>query len=443
MAGPFLPQEIIRRKRDGLALSTEELEFFVAGITDNSISEGQIAAFGMAVFFQGMSMDERVALTRAMMRSGEVLDWSTSDFGKPIVDKHSTGGVGDKVSLILAPILAACGTVVPMISGRGLGHTGGTLDKLEAIPGYDPRPSPEAWGNVLRDVGCAIIGQTSDVAPADRRFYGVRDVTATVESIPLITASILSKKLAAGLQRLVLDVKFGSGAFADTQAMARELAQSLVAVANGAGLPTSALLTDMNEVLGLTVGNAVESREAIDHLRGDSRSPRLHEVTVALASELLVGVGNYPNDASARAAIEACLADGRAAEIFERMSAALGGPSNLLADADKHLPLPEVTIDVVAESEGRIHAVDTRAVGIAVLDLGGGRRRADDTIDPLVGLTALRGIGDSVDGTTPLCRVHARTDADAARAAARVREAFTIKENAPAEPVIILDRVAP
>jgi thymidine phosphorylase len=432
---------VIRRKRDGAALSEAEVESFAAGLTDGSWSEGQVAALAMAIFFRGMDLPERIALTRAMTRSGEVLDWSGHRFGRPIVDKHSTGGVGDKVSLVLAPVLAACGTVVPMISGRGLGHTGGTLDKLEAIPGYDARPDPQRWGKVLAEVGCAIIGQTGDVAPADKRFYAIRDITATVESIPLITASILSKKLAAGLERLVMDVKFGSGAFADNFAMAEELAQSIVTVATAAGLPTSALVTDMNQVLGFTAGNALETREAIDHLGGTSREPRLHEVTVALAVELLVGVGVCESEAEAAAAVERCLADGTAAERFERMVAALGGPNDLIARVDEYLPRPAVTLPVVPAA-GRLARMDVREIGVAVMGLGGGRRKTDDIIDPLVGLGALRSLGDEVGPDAPVCLVHARDDASARAAASRILAAIEISDAATPPGPVIAHRIA-
>src|SRR5688572_1161326 len=353
----FFPQEIIRRKRDGAELTEDEIAFFVRGLTDGSISEGQIAALAMAVFFRGMTMAERVALTQHMTRSGQVLDWSSAGLSGPIVDKHSTGGVGDKVSLILAPILAACGAVVPMISGRGLGHTGGTLDKLDAIPGYVTQPSPETFAQALRAAGCAIIGQTGDVAPADKRFYAIRDVTATVESIPLITASILSKKLAAGLGHLVMDVKFGSGAFIEDFDRATELAQSLVQVATGAGLSCTALLTDMNEVLGRTAGNAIEVRESIDHLTGRAREARLHEVTIALAAELLAQCGLFADRDAARTAAERSLADGSAAERFAAMVSALGGPADILDRADARLPLAEVTRTVASDVAGRIAAV--------------------------------------------------------------------------------------
>ena len=436
-----LPAEIIRTKRDGGTLSRADVEAFVAGITDGSITEGQVAALAMAVFFRGMSMDERVALTRAMTHSGEVLDWSGHDFGKPIVDKHSTGGVGDKVSLILAPILAACGCVVPMISGRGLGHTGGTLDKLDSIPGYGSTPDPERFGQVLRQAGCAIIGQTEDVAPADRRFYAIRDVTATVESIPLITASILSKKLAAGLDRLVLDVKFGSGAFMAKYEDAKELAQSLATVSAGAGLPCSALLTDMNEVLGGTAGNAVEVRESIAMMRGEPTDARLTEVTVALSAELLAGVGVADSVEAGRTMAADALASGRALEHWNAMVVALGGPANLVDALDEHLPLAEVSVDAPSPRAGHVAGMDVRAMGITVLELGGGRRRADDPIDFGVGLTSILSVGDAVDEGAPLCRVWARTKDDADRAIASVLAAVTVSEDAPAPTPVLRERV--
>ena len=283
----MLPQEIIRAKRDGETLSAGEIGDFIAALTSGAVTEGQAAAFAMAIYFRGMSLDERVALTRAMTRSGASLDWRDANLPGPILDKHSTGGVGDNVSLMLAPMLAACGAYVPMISGRGLGHTGGTLDKLDSIPGYDSQPDLALFKRVVKEAGCAIIGQTADLAPADRRLYAIRDVTATVESVALITASILSKKLAAGLQGLVMDVKTGSGAFMATLDGARELATSIATVANDAGLPTVSLITDMNEPLASAAGNAVEIRNAVDYLTGARRDERLDRVTMALGAELL------------------------------------------------------------------------------------------------------------------------------------------------------------
>ncbi len=439
----MLPQEVIRHKRDGRALTPEEIAYFVRGITDGSITEGQAAAFAMAVFFRGMSRAEVVAFTLAMRDSGTVLDWSDADLPGPALDKHSTGGVGDKVSLMLAPIVAACGGAVPMISGRGLGHSGGTLDKMDAIAGYTTAPDNATFRRVVRDVGCAIIGQTSDLAPADRRLYAIRDVTATVESIPLITASILSKKLAAGLAGLVMDVKWGSGAFMGTAEDGRALAESVVAVANGAGCPTTALLTDMNEVLGTTAGNAVEVREAIAYLVGDGeREPRQHEVTMALSAELLVTGGLFASVDAAHAACERVLASGEAAERFARMVAALGGPADLLDRPDAYLPLPEVTLPVVPSRAGYLAAEDVRAIGLAIVGMGGGRTRADQAIDHGPGLTGFAPIGAEVGPERPICLVHARTAAQAEAAAAEVLAAVTIADEAPAPAPVILERLA-
>src|SRR3954452_5479477 len=323
----MLPNEVIRRKRDGHALSEQEIGFLVQGITDGGLSDAQVGALAMALFLRGMEASERVALTRAMRDSGSVLEW---DLDRPVLDKHSTGGGGDKVSLMLAPILAACGAAVPMISGRGLGHTGGTLDKLDAIPGYASTPSTEVIRRVVRDAGCAIVGQTADLAPADRRLYAVRDATATVESISLIVASILSKKLAEGLDALVMDVKTGSGAFMAAREDAEALARALVDVAAGAGLPTVALLTDMDSVLGTTAGNALEVREALDYLTGAARDERLHEVTAALAGPALAAGGLAGYEAAGREAAQQALDDGAAAERFAAMAHALGGPADLM-----------------------------------------------------------------------------------------------------------------
>jgi thymidine phosphorylase len=443
VTGPtFLPQEIIRKKRDGGALSEAEIGFFVRGLTDGSISEGQVAAFAMAVFFRGMNMDERVVLTRSMAQSGRVVDWSAANLAGPVLDKHSTGGVGDKVSLMLAPLVAACGGCVPMISGRGLGHTGGTLDKLDSIPGYRTSPDLELFRNVVADAGCAIIGQTADLAPADRRLYAVRDVTATVESIPLITASILSKKLAAGLQGLVMDVKFGSGAFMVEVDKARELAESIATVATKGGLPTTALLTDMNQVLGRSAGNALEVREAIDWLTGRSRDSRLDEVTLALGTEMLV-LGRLATDAAdARRRLTAARDSGAAAERFQRMVAALGGPADLVAQPDKNLPRADIQRAVPAKSSGYVAGIDVRAVGLAVLALGGGRSRVEDRIDYSVGLTEMRGIGERVEAGEPLATIHARSDADAAPAAAALADAVVIAETAPAPGPAVGRRIA-
>ncbi|HSV94260.1 MAG TPA: thymidine phosphorylase, partial [Desulfobacterales bacterium] len=437
------PQEVVRAKRDGRALTDSEIAFFVRGISDGSISEGQVAAFAMAVFFRGMSRAELVAFTLAMRDSGKVLDWSDANLQGPALDKHSTGGVGDKVSLMLAPLVAACGGAVPMISGRGLGHTGGTLDKMDAIAGYATTPDNALFRRVVREVGCAIIGQTGDLAPADRRLYAVRDVTATVESIPLITSSVLSKKLAAGLDGLVMDVKFGSGAFMETAASALAMAESIVAVASEAGCRTTALLTDMSEVLGTTAGNAVEVREAVAYLTGeDEREPRLHEVTMALSAELLVTGGLFPTVGDARDACERALASGAAAERFARMVAALGGPADLLERPDAYLPLPEVTLPVVPARSGYVAAQDVRAIGLAIVGLGGGRTRADQAIDHAVGFSRFAALGAEVGPERPLCLVHARSEAQARAAAAEVLAAVSIADEPPKPAPVILERLA-
>jgi thymidine phosphorylase len=434
----MLPNEVIRRKRDGHALTEQEIAFLVQGITDGGLSDAQVGALAMAVFLRGVEADERVALTRAMRDSGTVLSW---DLDRPVLDKHSTGGVGDKVSLMLAPILAACGAAVPMISGRGLGHTGGTLDKLDSIPGYASTPSTEVIRRVVREAGCAIVGQTADLAPADRRLYAVRDATGTVESIPLIVASILSKKLAEGLDALVMDVKAGSGAFMTAREDALELARALVEVATGAGLPTTALLTDMDEVLGTTAGNAVEVREAIDYLTGARREPRLHEVTVALAAAALHAGGLADSEDAGRQRAQDALDDGSAAERFAAMVHALGGPGDILEAPGEHLLAASVTRPATPDRPGCVTGMDCRAVGLVVTGLGGNRRREDDQIDHAVGLTEIAPVGAEVGPDRPLAVVHARGDASAEEAVAALRAAVTVGPEAPEPRPVLLGRV--
>jgi thymidine phosphorylase len=366
----FIPQEIIRTKRDGGTLSDEAIAAFVVGIGEKTVTEAQVAAFCMAIFFRGMTMSERVALTRAMVRSGVTLDWRDLDLPGPVLDKHSTGGVGDVISLMLAPMVAAAGGFVPMISGRGLGHTGGTLDKLESIPGYNATPDRDLFRRTVRDIGCAIIGQTADLAPADKIIYGVRDVTATVETIPLLTSSILSKKLAAGLDGLVMDVKTGSGAFMPEFPRSKELAESIAAVAGGAGLPTVALVTPMDQPLASAAGNALEVRWAIDYLEGHHRESRLHGVTMALAAELLVLGGLEADTDAAHGRLDRVLANGRAAELFQAMVTALGGPSDLMEHPDKHLPRAPLVRPVLAGTAGIVTEIDTRAMGMSVVAAG-------------------------------------------------------------------------
>ncbi|MEI9886451.1 MAG: thymidine phosphorylase [Rhizomicrobium sp.] len=415
----MLPQELIRKKRDGHALSDDEIGEVVAGITDSTFSESQVSAFAMAVFFQGMNTAERVAFTRAMTHSGRVLNWDDHALGGPVLDKHSTGGVGDKVSIMLAPIVAACGGVVPMISGRSLGHTGGTLDKMGAIPGYRVAPGIEEFQRVVREVGCAIIGQTADLAPADRRLYAVRDVTATVESIPLISASILSKKLAASSQGLVMDVKTGSGAFMAKAEDARALAEALVAIGTGAGLPITALITDMDSVLGTTAGHTLEMIETLDYLTGKgARDVRLHEVVIELAAEMLLLGSLVPNLEEGRDEAQQALDSGRATEVFARMVAALGGPNDFVEQPGKYLKPAPVAKPVIARRTGYVQGMNTRAVGIALADLGGGRRHTTDTLDLSVGYSQVVHAGAKVAKGDTLALVHAADEASANTAVA-------------------------
>ncbi|MBT8094052.1 MAG: thymidine phosphorylase [Gammaproteobacteria bacterium] len=427
--------DIIRSKRDGGTLSDAEIRFLVDGLADESIPAEQVSALAMAIFLNSMSFEEAATLTLAMANSGTVLDWDPATFDAPVVDKHSTGGVGDKVSFLLAPIMAACDCHVPMISGRGLGHTGGTTDKAEAIPGYDATPDLATFRNVVREVGCAIIGQTPELAPADRRFYAIRDVTATVESVPLITASILSKKIAAGLQGLVMDIKVGNGAFMENIDDARELANSIIATAAKAGLRTHAVLTDMNEVLGSTAGNALEIAESIRFLRNDVREARLNEVTLALCAEMLINAGLETDRAVARARCDEAVTSGRAAEKFAAMVVALGGPGDLLEQPARHLASAPVTRPVYASRV--VTAVDTRAMGNAIIELGGGRRRVGEALDLSVGFSDIAPVGAALDSNTPLAVIHAASDGDAEQAEANLLAAVTTGDDAPAERPVI------
>lgn len=427
----ILPQEIIRKKRDNIALSKEEIYSFIQGVANDSVSEGQIAAFAMAIYFNDMTMDERVALTCAMRDSGMTIDWSHMNFDGPVVDKHSTGGVGDVTSLMLGPMVAACGGYVPMISGRGLGHTGGTLDKLESIPGYNIMPSNQVFGDVTRDAGVAIIGQTGSLAPADKRVYATRDVTATVDNISLITASILSKKLAAGLDALVMDVKVGSGAFMPTYQDSEALAKSIVGVANGAGTKTSALLTDMNQVLASSAGNALEVKEAVDFLTGRYRNPRLYNVTMALCADMLVVSGLASDVTQAKQKLDHALDSGRAAECFAKMVAGLGGPADFVESPDQYLAKASVIKPVYADRAGTVNAMDTRGLGMAIIEIGGGRRVASDKIDYAVGLNEMIRLGQNVDEQTPLAMLHAQTEEQWQQAANAVRTAVKVADEAP------------
>ena len=438
---PMLAQEIIRIKRDGRTLDSAHIDSFVTGLVDASWSEGQAAALAMAMFLNGMSRDETVALTQAMMHSGRVMDWSAANLNGPVLDKHSSGGVGDKVSLMLAPIVAACGGVVPMISGRGLGHTGGTLDKLGSIPGYNATPDVATLHRALQSAGCAIIGQTADLAPADGRLYAIRDVTATVESVPLITASILSKKLAAGLQGLVMDVKVGNGAFAASMDMATTLAESLVQVATGAGLHTRAWITDMNQVLGTTAGNALEVLEAVTFLKGKATEPRQLLVTRTLSAELLVMGGLAVDEVDALQKVDHALQSGQGLEQFSRMVAALSGPADFAERPAYYLPTAPVQLTVPAPRSGWVTSMATRDIGLAVVELGGGRRQASDTIDARVGFTHFAQIGQPVQAGEPLAVVHAADAASAERACHALQSLIHIGDAPPVLTPVLVKRI--
>jgi len=424
---------IIWKLRQRENLTEAEIRWFAAGLAAGEVSDAQAGAFAMAACLNGLSTRERVALTLAMRDSGDVLSWTLPG---PVVDKHSTGGLGDCVSLLLAPMLACAGVYNPMISGRGLGHTGGTLDKMEAIPGVATEVSENRFREIVADVGCAIVSATGNLAPADRRLYAIRDVTSTVESIDLITASILSKKLAAGLGALVLDVKAGSGAFMTTMEEARALARSLVDTANGAGCRTVALISDMNQPLAASVGNAVEVADCMEVLTGDADGGALAELTVELCAILLVTCGAVADEAEGRSRMRAALASGAAAERFGRMVAALGGPADFLERWTDALPAAPVIVDVPAETAGHVAAIDGRAMGLAVVRMGGGRLRDGDTVDPAVGLSRVARLGTKVAAGDPLFRLHARDGARAEASRRAVLDAITISAQPEPRPLV-------
>jgi thymidine phosphorylase len=429
---------IIAKIRDGGQPSADELRWFAAGLASGAVTDAQAGAFAMAVLLKGLSEEGRVALTRGMRDSGKVLAW---DLPGPVVDKHSTGGIGDCTSLLLAPALAVCGAYVPMISGRGLGHTGGTLDKLEAIPGFRTGLSEAALRKQMTDVKCAIVAASVDLAPADRRLYAIRDVSGTVESIDLITASILSKKLAAGLEALVLDVKCGSGAFMKTPERAEALARSLVKTAQGAGCMTSALITDMSQPLATAAGNALEVIEVMETLTGTSVNTALWDVTVALGGEVLALAGLAADAEDGAGRIAQALESGAAAEVFGRMVVAQGGPADFVDRWPDRLPSAPVMLEVPALADGYVARIDGEALGLAVVHLGGGRLREGDKVNPSVGLSDLAGIGEETGAGVPLAMVHAVTE-DAAKAAVNaVQAAYGIADTAPAEPALVQKRI--
>lgn len=433
----MLPQEIIRIKRDKGTLSAEQMREFITGIGTKSVDDVQISAMTMAIFLNGLNKRETIDLTLAMRDSGDVLSWD--GFDKPIVDKHSSGGVGDKVSLMLTPILAACDVYVPMIAGRGLGHTGGTVDKLEAIPNYNTQADNTLFRQTVKEVGCAIIGQTGNLAPADKKIYAIRDVCGTVESIPLITASILSKKLAAGLQYLVMDLKCGNGAFMKSFEDAKTLAQSIIDVSNGAGTRARAILTDMNQVLGFTAGNAVEVKEAVEYLQGKNVNQRLDKVTRELCAEILTLCHRFNTLTEAHGAITQALSSGRALEKFAQMVAALGGPTDFVEKYKQHLPSATHTKPIYAPQSGYISAVDARAVGLSIVELGGGRRTPAQSLDLATGYSEFAQIGDYIDDDRPLAIVHYQTEEQFVCAEKTLLNAITLSDKQPAllNPVLL------
>jgi len=423
----MIPQEIIRKKRDNKTLTEGEIKSFVLGLTNGSFSDSQIASMSMAILINDMTKEETIWLTNAMTNSGDKLDWQDIVESDLVCDKHSTGGVGDKVSLILAPILAACGVYVPMISGRGLGHTGGTLDKFDTIPGYNTQPSIDVFRKVVKDVGCAIIGQTSNLVPADKKLYSIRDAVGAVESIPLITSSILSKKIASGLKNLVLDVKVGNGSFNNTKDVALNLARSLVSVAKGAGLQCQAILTDMNQILGWNAGHTLEIKECAEYLTNKRKNKRLEKITNELIASVLMMAKKTEKQESYEK-INQVLSNGMAAEKFNKMVHALGGPADFLEKHDSLLQSSSYVGEIKANETGSIHSIETRKLGLTLIELGGGRKQVDDEINYAVGYENVVSVGDNVDTSTPLLRVHASSQSDFDRVKNEIEKCFVISD---------------
>ncbi len=436
----ILPQSIIRKKRDKQVLTKADIQAFVDGLALSTFTDAQASSMAMAIYLNGMDTDEIVNLTTAMMNSGTVLDWAGKVDG-PVVDKHSTGGVGDKVTLMLTPMVAACGGFVPSITGRGLGHTGGTVDKLESVKGLNMQPSLGDLTQLVSELGAAIISQTNELAPADRRLYSLRDVTATVESIPLITASILSKKLAEGLDALVMDVKVGSGAMMGDIDSARELARSIVAVGNGAGMKTEALITDMNEVLGHTAGNALEIIETLDYLSGKQRETRLHQVVMALGIRMLLVTGLAKSEEDAKSKLQASLDDGKAKDIFAKMIVAQGGPADLFEHPEKYLAKAKIIKPIAAEKSGYLSKVDVRAVGNMIVGIGGGRVDHNSNVNPAVGLSDVLPLGTYVEAGQPMAMLHIDDEAKIDSAIAEFIGAVVISEAKPELKPVVLELV--
>jgi pyrimidine-nucleoside phosphorylase len=429
--------DLIAAKRDGNRLEADEIARLIGALTRGELADYQLTAWLMAVFFRGLDDAETEALTLAMLRSGKTIDLSEVSGVK--VDKHSTGGVGDKVSIALAPLVAACGVPVPMVSGRGLGHTGGTLDKLEAIPGLRTQLEPPAFARIVADVGCCMMGQTDEIAPADKRVYALRDVTATIECIPLIVASILSKKLAAGIDALVLDVKVGRGAFMKTTAAARALAEALIRVGTRAGKRVSALLTDMESPLGAAVGNAIETREALAVLNAGGPAD-LVECTLSLGAQMLILGGRAANDQDARAQLTRAIATGSAARTAERMIEAQGGDPRVVGEPGLLAVAPEEVV-VSSPADGFVARIDALAIGLASVAMGAGRTRADQAVDHGVGITLEAKPGARVSRGAPLARLHVRNKDEVGALVERVRSAFELADDPPLPRPLMLDRI--
>ena len=423
----MIPQEIIRKKRDSEVLSKEEIIEFVNGLTNGSFSDAQIAAMSMAIFSNGMIPEETVHLTEAMTKSGDTINWSDIIDSELVCDKHSTGGVGDKTSIVLAPILAACGLHIPMISGRGLGHTGGTLDKFDSIPGYNTQPDIDTFKKVVKEVGCAIIGQTSNLAPADKKLYSIRDVVGTVESLPLITSSILSKKIASGLKSLVLDVKVGNGSFNSNIDISRALSHSLVNVAKGAGLQCEAIITDMNQVLGKSAGHTLEMLECINYIKNESKDSRLENITNKLISSLLMMIYKISKE-EAHKKIDEVITNGSAAEKFEMMVAALGGPKNILSSYEQDLNNNSSHKDIFAQNFGWVEKIHTRELGLILIELGGGRKQVTDKINYGVGYDNVCSVGDKIDSSRPLLTLYSNNMEDDKKLEDRIKDCFVLSE---------------
>ena len=435
------PQDVIRKKRDGLSLSREEIAFFIEGITNGRIADYQVSALLMAIYLNGMNEAEQQALTEAMLNSGNILDFS--DIPKPKADKHSTGGVGDKTSIIIAPLVAACGVCVPMISGRGLGHTGGTLDKLEAIPGYRVNLSATEFKQVLDKVGYAMAGQTAELAPADKKMYALRDATSTVESIPLIVASIISKKGAAGLDAMIIDVKVGNGAFMREESRAEALAHALVSTGNSCGIKTRALLTDMNQPLGGAVGNSLEILECVQLLRGEANEAArpVLDLSLELCAHMLVLANVDQTIEAAHERLENVLQSGKALECLRGNVAAQGGDPRVCDAPQDFLPLVRETVKVESPRSGFITKVDTTEIGHAIAAIGGGRVRIEDTVDPTVGFTSELKLGDQVRAGDAIGLVYCADSTAATEAARRIQSAYQIGDAATQLPQLVKEIV--